>query len=57
MVGKLDLEKAFHIVPRRVTELAMRKKRFPEILVNVVKSFYEGAENKSWIETVGRISV
>ena len=40
------LEKAFEKVPRRVLELAMRKKGLPEILVKAVMSLYEGAETK-----------
>ena len=38
----VDLEKAFGRVPRKVFELAMKKKEIPEVLVGSVMSLYEG---------------
>ena len=37
----VDLEKAFDRVPKRVMQLALRKKGLPEILVKAVMSLYE----------------
>ena len=40
----VDLEKAFVRVPRKVLELAMRKKGIPEVLVRSMMSVYEEAK-------------
>ena len=40
----VDLENAFHGVPRRVLEWAMRKRGIPEAMVRAVMSLYEGAK-------------
>ena len=42
----VDLEKAFHRVPRKVLEWAMRKRGIPEVMVRVVMSLYEGAKTR-----------
>ena len=39
----VDLEKAFHRVPRKVVEWAMRKRGIPEALATAVMSLYKGA--------------
>ena len=40
----VDLEKGFDRVPRKVLELAMRKKGISEALVISVMSLYEGSK-------------
>ena len=40
----VDKEKAFHSVPGKVLELAMRKKGMSEVLARSVISLYEGAK-------------
>ena len=42
----VDLEKAFHRVPRKVMKWASRKKRLPEVLVKAVMSLYEGSRQR-----------
>ena len=42
----VELEKAFGRVPRKVVELALRKKGIPEVLVRSVMSLYEQAKTK-----------
>ena len=42
----VDLEKAFDRVPRKVMELAIRKKSFSEVLLKAVMSLYEGSRTK-----------
>ena len=42
----VDLEKAHDRVPRKVMELAMRKKGIPEALVRAVMCLYKGAKTK-----------
>ena len=41
-----DLDKSFHIVPRKVLEWALMKKDIPDVLVRSVMSQYEGAKTK-----------
>ena len=45
------LEKAFNRVPRKVAELAMRKKGIPEALIRPVMSLYKGAKTKVTVGT------
>ena len=40
----VDLEKAFHRVPRKMLECATRKKGMPEVLVRSLMCLYEGAK-------------
>ena len=40
----VHLQKAFDRVPRKVMELALRKKGIPEVLVRSVMSLYEGTK-------------
>ena len=40
----VDLEKAFDSVPRKLLELALRKKEILEVLVRSVMNLYEGAK-------------
>ena len=42
----VDQEKAFDKVPRKVLELAMRKKGISEVLVRSVMSLFEGAKTR-----------
>ena len=42
----VDLEKAFDTVPRKVFELAFRKKEILEVFVRSVMSLYEGAKTR-----------
>ena len=42
----VDLEKPFDKVPRKVLELAMRKKEIPEVLVRSVMSLYDWAKKR-----------
>ena len=42
----VDLEKSFYRVPRKLLELAMRKKGIPEVFVRSVMSLYEGAKTR-----------
>ena len=42
----VDLEKAFHRVPRKVLEWAMRKRGIPEAMVRAVMSLYKGAKTR-----------
>ena len=42
----VDIEKAFDRVPRKVMELAMRKKGLLEVIVRAVMSLYYGAKIK-----------
>ena len=42
----VDLKKAFDRVSRRVMQLALSKKRLPEILLKAVVSLYEGSKTK-----------
>ena len=42
----VDPEKAFDGVPRKVLELALRKKGLPEVLVTSVISLYEGSKTR-----------
>ena len=41
-----DIEKVFDRVPRKVLELAMRKRSIPEVWVRSVMSLYEGATTR-----------
>ena len=43
---RVDLEKAFDRVPRKVLEWAMRKRGIPEVMVRAVMSLYGGAETR-----------
>ena len=47
----VDLEKAFDRVPRKVVQLAMKKKRIPEALVRAVMGLYRGAKTKVKVGT------
>ena len=42
----VDIEKAFDGVPRKVMELAMRKKSLLEVMVRAVMSLYDGAKTR-----------
>ena len=42
----VDMEKAFDRVPRKVMELAMRKKGLSEVIVRAVMSLYDGAKTR-----------
>ena len=42
----VDIEKAFDRVPRKVMELAMRKKGLSEVIVWAVMSLYDGAKTR-----------
>ena len=42
----VDMEKAFERVPRKVMELAMRKKGISEVMVRAVMSLYDGAKTR-----------
>ena len=42
----VDLDKAFHRVPKKVLEWAMRKKRIPEVLVRSVICLHERAKTR-----------
>ena len=47
----VDIEKAFDRFPRKVMELAMRKKGLPEIIIRAVMSIYHGAKTKVRVES------
>ena len=47
----VDLEKAFDRVPRKVVELAMKKKGIPEALVTAVMRLYKGSRTKVKVGT------
>ena len=47
----VDLEKAFNKIPRKVMELAMRKKGIPEALVGAVMSLYRDANTRVKVGT------
>ena len=47
----VDVEKAFDRVPKKVVELAMRKKGIPEALVAAVMSLYKGVETRVKVGT------
>ena len=42
----MNIEKAFHRVPRKVMEWAMKTKGLPEVIVRAVMSLYHGAKAK-----------
>ena len=42
----VDMEKAFHILPRKVMEWAMRKNDLSEVMVRAVMSLYDGAKTR-----------
>ena len=45
-MGSVNIEKAFHRVPRKMMEWVMRKKGLPEVIVRVVMSLYHRAKMK-----------
>ena len=47
----VDLVKAFDRVPRKVLELAMRKKEIQEVLVRSMMSLYEGAKTRVRVDS------
>ena len=47
----VDLEKAFDRVPRKVLELAMRKKGIPEVLVRSEMNLYEEARTSVTVDS------
>ena len=47
----VDLEEALDRIPRKVVELAMRKKGIPEALVRAVMSLNKGAKTKVKVGT------
>ena len=42
----VNIEKAFHRIPRKVMEWATKKKGLPEVIVRVLMSLYHGAKTK-----------
>ena len=48
----VDVEKAFHRVPRKVMKWALRKKSFLEVLVKAVMSLYESSRTKVRVGSV-----
>ena len=47
----VDIEKVFDRAPRKILELAVRKKKIPEVLVRSVMSLYEGAKTRVRVDS------